>query len=168
MKIIGIECESIENKEWGIGRIITNLLKEIAKRPELKENFRFYLFFKSEIPKLPYLDNTIFKKKIIRFPGQWFSSFTLYYFIFLPIYSWFKKIDVIFFPNYMLPYFVKTKTIVHMTNDIYYEMNSPNQKLRHRIAYKLFSTWAIKHATKLLTWSYSAKKKISKLFKINF
>ena len=38
---IGIECESIEDSEqWGVGRIISKLLEEISKKPELSHEFR--------------------------------------------------------------------------------------------------------------------------------
>ena len=54
---IGIECESIEDQSWGVGRIVKKLLEEISKRPELQKEFKFFLYFKSKIPDLPYLDN---------------------------------------------------------------------------------------------------------------
>ncbi|MEX2052703.1 MAG: hypothetical protein WD898_00545, partial [Candidatus Paceibacterota bacterium] len=66
---IGIECESIEDQTWGVGRMITKLLEEISKRPELQKEFRFFLYFKARIPNLPYLDNPIFIKKVVKVPG---------------------------------------------------------------------------------------------------
>ncbi|MDO8610062.1 MAG: glycosyltransferase [bacterium] len=163
---IGIECESIEKKEWGIGRIVSRLLQDISSRPQLKKDFRFHLFFKTSIPNFDYLNDDIFVKKIIKLPYQRSTSFSLYYYLFLPIYLWFYKVDVMFFPNYMLPHLFFGTSIVHMTNDIYFEMKSKSQKFRHKIAYRIFTGWATKHATRLLTWSYSAKNDISKLFHI--
>ncbi|MFH1769585.1 MAG: glycosyltransferase family 1 protein [Parcubacteria group bacterium] len=164
---VGIECESIEDNGWGLGRVVTQILKEINERPELKSEFKFFLYFKRHIPDLPFLDNPIFEKKLIRLPWQWFSSFSLYYYILLPVYLWFHKLDIVFLPNYMLPILFRGKSIVHMTNDIYYEMRSPAQKLRHRVAYRIFVNWAVKHATHLMTLSHAAKKDIAKLFKID-
>ena len=53
MMKIGIECESIEGKQWGVGRIVSKLLEEIALRADLGGEFKFYLYFKSRIPDLP-------------------------------------------------------------------------------------------------------------------
>ncbi|MDP2647696.1 MAG: hypothetical protein Q8P35_00410, partial [Candidatus Yanofskybacteria bacterium] len=65
---IGIECESIENDSWGIARIINKLLEEIASRPELQKEFKFFLYFKSKVPNYAYLNNPIFVKRIVRIP----------------------------------------------------------------------------------------------------
>ena len=62
---VGIECEQIEEEIWGVGKIITKLLEDISKRPELEKDFEFHLYFKSKIPKLSFLDNPIFYKKVI-------------------------------------------------------------------------------------------------------
>ena len=88
----------------GIGKTLKDpkLLENIAARPELEKDYEFYLYFKSEIPKLSFLDAPIFHKKIISQPFQ-HKSFVLYYYLFLPVNLWFERLDVMFFPNYMLP-----------------------------------------------------------------
>ena len=58
---VGIECESIEGPEsWGVGRVVKKILENIASQPELAQEFKFFLFFKSHIPELPFLNNSIF------------------------------------------------------------------------------------------------------------
>ena len=99
---VGIECEQIEGEIWGVGKIITKLLENIASRPELEKDFEFHLYFKSKIPKLLFLDNSIFHKKVIEQPFR-HKSFVFYYYVLLPIQLWFERLDVMFFPNYMLP-----------------------------------------------------------------
>lgn len=163
---VGIECESIEDQTWGVGGIVKNLLKEIAKRPELQKEFKFFLYFKSKIPNFDFLDNPIFVKKIISVPLLP-SSFSLYYYLFLPIKLWFEKLDAIFFPNYMLPLIFCGKSLVMLTEDIYYEINSSALPFRYRLAYKIFANWSAKHATKIMAISETSGREISKLFKIN-
>ncbi len=163
MRKIGIECESIEDQSWGVGRIVKKLLEEISQRPELQKEFKFFLYFKSKVPALPYLNNPIFIKKIIGMP-----SFSLYYYLFLPVKLWFEDLDMAFFPNYMLPPLFCGKSLVVLTEDIYYEINSGTLPFRYKLAYKIFAGWwAAKHATKIMAISETSKKEVAKLFKIS-
>ena len=157
---VGIECESIEGPEsWGVGRVVKKILENIASQPELAQEFKFFLFFKSHIPELPFLNNSIFVKKII---GT--KSFSLYYYLLLPIKLWFQKNDIMFFPNYMLPILFKGKSLVVLTEDIYYEINSGTLPFRYKMAYQIFSGWwATNHATKVMTISETSKKKVPKI-----
>ncbi len=159
---IGIECESIEDQSWGVGRIVKKLLEEISQRPELQKEFKFFLYFKSKIPDLPYLNNPIFIKKVIGTP-----SFSLYYYLFLPIKLWSEGLDIMFFPNYMLSPFFRGKSLVMLTEDIYYEINSGTLPFRYKLAYKIFAGWwAARHATKIMAISETSAREISKLFRI--
>lgn len=161
---IGIECESIESDQtWGVGRMINKLLEEIAKRPELKNEFRVFLYFKSRIPDSPFLDSPIFVKKIVETP---MSSFSLYYYLFLPIKLYFEKLDVMFFPNYMLPIIFSGKSLVMLTEDIYYEFKTGSLPFRYKLAYRIFGTWAANRATKIMAISKSSKNELSRIFKI--
>src|SRR3989338_3597429 len=166
MKRIGIECESIENDSWGVARLTNKLLEEISRRPELQKKFEFYLYFKSKIPDYTYLENPIFKKKIVKLPVVP-SSFSLYYYLYLPIFLWFKRVDVMFFPNYMLPLIFFGKSVVMLTDDVYYESRNPNPPLRFRLAYRVFAGWAARHASRILAISETSKKELVRLFKIN-
>ncbi len=163
---IGIECEQIEGEMWGIGKIVLKTLGNIAIRPELADHFEFHLYFKSEIPKLAFLDNPIFHKKIIDQPFK-HKSFVLYYYLLLPINLWFERLDFMFFPNYMLPMIFFGKSMVLITEDIYYEMRSKQQKIQHRIAYRIFTTWAVWWATKIMAISETSKKELVRLFDID-
>ena len=163
---IGIECESIEEgQQWGVGRIVSKLLEEISKRPELAQEFRFFLYFKSKIPDYPYLDNNIFVKKILT-PSFLPKSFSLYYYILLPIKLWFDRPSIMYFPANMLPLIFVGKSIVTLTEDLYYEMTKGSLPFRYKLAYNIFSRWAAKHATRVVAVSQASKSEISKLFKI--
>ncbi|KKS11130.1 MAG: hypothetical protein A3I32_00240 [Candidatus Yanofskybacteria bacterium RIFCSPLOWO2_02_FULL_45_10] len=162
---IGIECESIEGDSWGVGRITNELLRELANRPELQRAYRFHLYFKSSIPDYDYLNSPLFIKHLVRIPFLP-NSFSLYYYLYLPILSWFQKLDLMYFPNYMLPLFFGRKSLVVTTNDVYREMHNKDLPWRYRLAYRIFATWAAKQATRLMTISTAAKTEIAQLFKI--
>ena len=70
---IGIDCHKLEDKTGaeraGIGRHTYKLLEAISRRPELKKEYTFYLYFKKEAPiTVPFLDDEIFIKKVAKLP----------------------------------------------------------------------------------------------------
>lgn len=162
---VGIECESIEGESWGVGRIIKKLLEEIANNPELQKEFKFFLYFKSSIPDFPYLKNPIFTKRVI-WPRFLPSSFSLYYYVFLPISLYFARLDAVFFPNYMLPIIFRGKSLVILTEDVYYEAQRGDLPGRYKLAYRIFSSWAASHAVKIMAISENSKTEVSKFFGI--
>lgn len=166
MKRIGIECESIEQDAYGIARIILKTLEELSHRPELAKTHRFYLYFKSNIPNHPFLDNPIFIKRIVKVPLIP-SSFSLYYYVFLPIRAFFDRLSVMYFPNYMLPIIYFGKSVVLSVHDAYYEARNKNIGFRYRLAYRVFATWAAWRATKLMAISEFGKHELSKVYEIN-
>src|SRR3989344_8643863 len=163
---IAIECHNLENKRWGIGRHLSKILEEISKKPELAKEFRFYLYFKGFVPDDPYLQNPIFVKRILKLPFL-HPSYNVFFHILLPLACLRDKINATFFPGFMLPAFFLGRSLVVLTNDIYYEYKTGNLPLRYRLGYMLFSNWAAKKATKITTFTKSAKKEISQLFKIS-
>lgn len=175
---LGIECESIEGKNpmWGVGRLIIGLLKEISRWPELEKDFRFVLYFKDSIPDFPFLNASIFEKK--RVPVPFFKNrlFPIYYFALLPIKLWFERLDWMFWPNYMLPIIAFNKSVVMLTEDIYYETHAGKSRktasrdklpFRYRLAYGIFGWWTAKFATKIMAISETSKKNTAKLYGIN-
>lgn len=166
---VGIECESIEGKNpmWGVGKMLMKLLEEISRRPELEKNFRFVLYFKDSIPDFPFLNAPIFEKKTVPVPFFKNRLFPFYYFAFLPMKLWFEKLDVMFWPNYMLPIITFGKSLVMLTEDVYYETHEGRLPFRYRLAYGIFGWWTAKFATKILAISETSKKNISKLYNIN-
>lgn len=165
MKKIGIECHNLEGNRFGVGQALMQLLEEISQTPRLAGKFEFYLYFKKEIPPDKALESPIFKKKILRLPF-FPPSFNIFYHILIPIQYFRDRLNGIFFPGYMLPPLFRGKSIVIMTNDVHYEVHSGNLPLRYRAAYYLFSQWATKHASKIMTISQTAKSEISKWYKI--
>jgi glycosyltransferase involved in cell wall biosynthesis len=157
MKKIGIECESIENDTYGIARLINKLLEEIAHRPELEKEFKFYLYFKSRIPEYSYLNAPIFTKRVVGIP-----SFSLYYYVFLPIRQWFDGLDLMYYTNYMLPIIHLGKSLVFSAHDVFYESRSKNIPFHYRLAYMIFCNWAAVRATKLIAMSEFGMRELQK------
>ena len=169
IKRIGIECESIEGKNpmWGVGRMIMKLLEEISRRPELEKNFRFVLYFKDTVPDFPFLNAPIFEKKKIPVPFLKNRLFPIYYFALLPMKLWFERLDLMFWPNYMLPIIAFGKSLVMLTEDVYYETHEGKLPFRYRLAYGIFAWWTAKFATKIMAISETSKKNIGKLYNIS-
>ncbi len=165
---IGVECESIEGKNpmWGVGRLIMGFLQEISRRPELEKDFLFVLYFKDTIPDFQFLNAPIFDKKITPVPFFKNRLFPIYYFAFLPMTLWFERLDWMFWPNYMLPIIAFNKSIVMLTEDVYYETHAGRLPFRYRLAYGIFGWWTAKFATKILAISETSKINISKLYGI--
>ncbi len=167
MNHIGIECESIEEGEqWGVGRIVSKLLETISAMPELAKEFKIHLYFKSKVPQLSFLNNPIFQTHIIT-PRFLPPSFSLYYYVFLPIYLYLKPVDAMYLPNYMLPIIFKGKSLVTLTEDVYYEARNPQLPFRYRLAYRIFPIWAAWRATKIEAFTEASKKRVAELFNID-
>lgn len=166
-KIIAIECRSIEDKAWGVGRSTAKFLEEIYKNPEMADDFQFILYFHRKIPDFEFLNSPKFSKKVLC-PGIFkYIPFYIYYFVLVPIISLLDGVYITYYPNYMLPIIHLGKSIVVLTEDVYQEARNKNVKLRHRLAYLIFATWASWFATKIMAVSETSKIEVSKLFKIN-
>lgn len=162
---IGIECENLEGKRFGVGQTLIQLLEAVSKLPGIESEFRFYLYFKKEIPKDAVLEHPIFLKKILTVPFLP-PSFNVFYHILLPLAYWRDKLDSFFFPSYMLPGFFRGKAVVVLTNDVYYESHFGNLPLRYRLSYRLFCWLAARRAEKIMTISNFAKSELMKFYKI--
>ena len=171
---VGIDCHKLEDKRGaaraGVGRHTYNLLKYISKREDLKKSHRFYLYFKSEVPSnINFLDDEVFVAKVAKFPfflPFFRPSFNIFFHIALPARAIIDKVNVLFFPSFMLPALCATRSVVVLTNDIYYEITKGNLPLKYRLGYRLFATWASKRATKITTQTYASRDEISENFNI--
>ncbi|MDP3057773.1 MAG: glycosyltransferase family 1 protein [bacterium] len=165
IKKIGIECHNLEGPRFGVGQTLIQFLEALSQTPGIAEKFEFHLYFKKEIPSDKVLTSHIFHKKILRVPLLP-PSFTFFYHFLIPLIYFTDSLDGFFFPGYMLPAFFIGRSAVVLTNDLYYEIHNGNLPLRYRLAYRIFSWWAIKKTDKIITISETAKKELSQLFKI--
>ena len=163
MKRIGIECENLEDPKsrWGVGQITLNLLEEYSKNLEWQKKYKLYLYFKKNIPDDKIFKNPIFVKRVLGFP-----SFNIFYHILMPLRAVADRLDWMFFPAYMLPPLYWGKSIVMLTDDVYFEYKYGNLPFRYKLAYKLFTNWAAIKATKILAISETSKKEIEKVYNI--
>jgi glycosyltransferase involved in cell wall biosynthesis len=67
----------------------------------------------------------------------------------------------------MLPVIFKGKSLIMLTEDVYYEFKQGALPFRYRLAYKIFANWAAKHAAKIMAISETSKQETSKLFEIS-
>lgn len=168
LTVIGIECEQIEDQNsWGISRVLSKTLEQLAQRPELRGRYRFILFFKSKIPGYAFLNNPIFEKKVVSQPFP-YRSFVLYYYVFLPLHLLFSRISIMYYPNYMLPIIHPPwiPSLVLLTDDIWHEMRSSQQRFHHRLAYWVFGYWGVWMARRFMAISEASKKELMRLFHI--
>ncbi|MEK7453032.1 MAG: glycosyltransferase [Patescibacteria group bacterium] len=162
---IGIECENLEGKRYGVGHTMAQLLTAFTKILNIDKEYKFILYFKNEIPKDEFLKNPIFEKKIIRFPLLP-ASFNIFYHILIPFHSLKDRINVFFFPSYMLPAFFLGKAIVVLTNDVYYEAHHGSLPFRYRLSYRLFCKLAALRAKKIMTISEFSKKELMSYYNL--
>lgn len=158
---IGIECESIEDDSYGVARLTSKLLEQLAARPELEKTHRFILYFSRRVPDLACLKSPVFQTRLIGLP-RWRlpASFSVYYYLLLPLELWRHPVDVMYYPNYMLPlaHPPRTPSLVMMTEDIYREARNPKLPFRYRAAYLVFSLfWAARRATRVMAISESSR-----------
>ncbi|MCC6934302.1 MAG: glycosyltransferase [Candidatus Yanofskybacteria bacterium] len=166
--VIAIECESLEDTSWGVARMIRGALAEVAANPATYPNIRFDLYFKGRVPDEPWISAPMFRTHVVRLP-KWLPvpvSFSLYYFVFLPIRLWFARPAVTYWPNYMLPIIAPAPSLVMLTEDVWYEARNPRRALRYRLGYRIFATWAARKATRIMAISHASRARVAQLFGI--
>lgn len=162
---IGIECESLEQDTWGIARMTRQVLEEIARDPALHNNTTYILYSKRPLPNDPLFDAPCFVRRPLA--PSWLPSFSLYYYILLPVRMIWDRLSSMYLPNYMLPWPSPVPTLVMLTDDIWYESNNPKLPLRYRLAYRLFSVnLASRFATRIMAISEASKRELIRLLSI--
>jgi hypothetical protein len=156
---IAIECESLEDTSWGVARVIRGLLESYSSLPDLQARYRLRLYCKRRIPSLPsFPAGTV---ECVRVPSA--GSFSLYYYVLLPLRLWWDRPAVTYWPNYMLPIIAPSPSVVMLTEDVLYEARNPLMPLRYRYAYRIFTGWAIRRATRIMAISASSAARLRHL-----
>lgn len=162
---IGIECESLEQDTWGIARMTRQALEEIARDPALHRNTTYVLYSKRPLPNDPLFDAPCFVRRPLA--PAWLPSFSLYYYLLLPIRMLWDGLSSMYLPNYMLPWPSTVPTLVMLTDDIWYESRNPKLPLRYRLAYRFFAvTLASRFATRIMAISEASKRELIRLLSI--
>lgn len=162
---IGIDCHNLEGNRTGVGRYLQNILENFCQIEGLESKFLFYLYFKKEIPNDDFLkDSKIFISKITKI-SKFKASFLLHYFLLIPFYYKKDKLDLFWFPCYMVPHTFRGNAILTI-HDLIYERYPETVPFRYRIFYKIFSKYGAKYSKKILTVSEFSKREIEYFYKV--
>ncbi|TRZ80276.1 glycosyltransferase family 1 protein [bacterium] len=159
---IGIDCYHIKDQK-GIERYVLNLLNFWKKEKNI--NFILYVDRDESAKKIPQSKN--FKRKILK--GK-ISSTALFQHWLLPRQAKKDKVDILFSPSYLLPFFYKGKTALTI-HDIIYEAHPEWFRFRgfwDKILVKWMGCKSAEKADIIFTPSEFTKKEIHKYYKIQF
>jgi GT2 family glycosyltransferase/glycosyltransferase involved in cell wall biosynthesis len=158
---IAIECESLEGQTWGVGRIVAKLIEALGDREAVRRQFRITLYSNGPLPDSVHYDERLFTSSPVGLPARLGpsarSSFSLYYFLLLPVALRRDRPRAVFYPSYMLPFGAPSGSLVLLTDDVFREAKDPGLSWRHRVLYRIFSLgWAKARATRVMTLSESS------------
>ena len=161
---VGVDAHNLEADRAGVGRYLQNILYEFSRMPELRSGARFVLYFKKDIPTDIFLRNPLFELRSLRTPIR--SSFLFYFLFLLPIVAWRDKVDILWFPGYMVPHTWRGRAVLTL-HDPSYEREPKSVSMRYYIPYRLFGRYGVKHSIKVLTVSEFSKNEIIDIYKCN-
>lgn len=158
---IGIDAHNLEGNRTGVGRYLENILRIWANDEELARVARILLYFKGSVPADDFLRNPLFVcKSLQKLPRP---SFFLYFLFFLPWQAWCDKINIMFFPGYMVAplWWGKSVLVLH---DLSFERFPRLVPLRYRIPYQLFGRWGARVSKAIITVSEFSRREICTLY----
>jgi glycosyltransferase involved in cell wall biosynthesis len=156
---IGIDAHNLEGKRTGMGRYLSNLLREWSK---LSAGQKFILYFKDRIPDdIPKSDN--FESRILKSKSTAFFMHCL-----LPKAAEKDGVDLFFSPSYILPLKISKKIRTAVTiHDISYEAHPEWFSWQNNILLRFVSKKSAQRADIILTPSEFTKKEILKHYQVN-
>ncbi len=157
---IGIDCYHIKDQK-GIERYILNLLNFWKKEKDI--NFILYVGGNKSAKKIPKSEN--FRTKILK--GM-ISSTALFQHWLLPRQARKDKVDILFSPSYLLPFFYKGKTAVTI-HDIIYEAHPEwfrFRSIQDKVLIKWMGRKSAKKADIIFTPSEFTKQEINKSYEV--
>lgn len=160
---IGIDGHNLEQPRAGVARALVEELYGLSQIPFVRENFKFILYFKAKTPKDPFLDDPLFEKKVL--PCAIRPSSAVFYNILLPYFALKDKVDLCYFPCYMLPLFYQGRSIVTI-HDCVYKVHPEWFPPYYRYSYHILSGRAVKKASAILTISEFSKQEIMKYYNV--
>jgi len=142
---IGVDCHVLEKTQTGVARYLINLLKHRKKDKRV--------------------DFILYSMKNIKNPLN-IQSTALYYNFSLPRRAKKDKVDILFLPFYMRPFFCKVPTAVAI-HDISYAVHPEWFDFYHRFVYNLLTRRAIKKSKFIFACSEYTKKEILRKYRVN-
>lgn len=170
---IGIDGHNLEQPKAGVARTLMEELRGLSQIPFVRENIKFILYFKFKASKDPLFDELaspelqrgepLFERKVL--PHIIRPSSAIFYNILLPYFASKDKVDLCYFPCYMLPLFYKGRSVVTI-HDCVYEVHPEWFPPYYRYSYHILSSRAIKKASAILTISEFSKQEIMKYYNV--
>lgn len=119
--LIAIDAHNLEGQRTGVGVYLFKLLQEWTAQNKSGQisDITFLLYFKKEIPK-DILETGIFNAKILKAPFG-VQSDTLFTQWLVGRAAKKDRVDILFSPNYTLPFFYKNGRMVVTIHDIIYK-----------------------------------------------
>lgn len=165
-RVIAVECESLEDESWGVARQVRGFLTALLDIPEVRRSYDVVAYFKTRVPDEEWTRLPNVRTVVVR-PFRWLpASFSLYFYVFLPIRVWFDRPTVTVIANYMLPLIWVGRTIVMLTEDVWHEMYGNALPFKYRLAYRIFATHAARRATRIMAISRASAQRVAQLFNI--
>jgi GT2 family glycosyltransferase/glycosyltransferase involved in cell wall biosynthesis len=163
---IGIECESLEGPTWGMGREVAELLGSLSEYEGARSRFHISLYSNGPLPgQVAYdpglcVNRPVGRRSASRRRGH--RSFSLYYFLLLPLALLRDRPSAVYFPNHMLPVGAARSSLVMINADIFQEVGDRLLPYRQRVLYRLFSLgWAKARATRIMTVSDASAEQLA-------
>lgn len=159
---IGVEAHTIEKQEklGASGNYLANLLKEWSKLDS--DKYQFILYFKDKIPQDSFLNSPVFKKRLINNPFK-IKSTALFYNLSMPIAAKKDKLDILFLPFYMRPFFCFNQIITSI-HDISFKAHSEWFAWNYRLPFQILTRLAVKTSKAIIVCSKYTKKEIIKYY----
>lgn len=160
---IGIDTRSLEEeKGTGVARYLRNLLKNFA---EIAPENVYLLYFKTRLVQEDFLEQDCFCKKLVKMPLTPKKK-VIWEQVFLPGELALNKVDLLFSPSYLTPFFTPAKSVVTI-HDVTYEVNPdwfhPKERLKMRTLTKL----AALKASKIIAVSEATKQDIIHYYQVD-
>ncbi len=158
---IGIDARLLERKMTGIGRFLSDILKEL---PSQDNKNRYFLFSYNNIKSIDSYFTNIFT-------GNYFLNeklFSPYWTNFiLPKYFQEYQIDIFFSVNKILPYKkIENIKYISVIHDVFYKIDKSFHPFFYRKYLDFFLNLFIKKSDLIITVSHNSKKDIITLFNV--
>lgn len=164
MITIGIDAHNLENERTGVGRYLENVLRCYASDKQLQKDVHFVLYFKEKPPRDDFLRSPIFSLTSLQILPR--PSFSLYFLFLLPLRAFFDRVDVMFFPGYMVsPLYRGTSVLV--LHDVAFERFPDLFPLCYRIPYRLLGKYGANASEAICTVSEFSKKEICEVYGVS-
>ncbi|MEX2008433.1 MAG: glycosyltransferase family 1 protein [Candidatus Spechtbacterales bacterium] len=160
---IGIDGHNLEGNRAGVGRYLESILAEYARNSGEMNDVRITVYTKRHVPSDEALRHPMFRVRCLKIWPR--SSFFLYFLFLLPWAAWRDKVDVMWFPTYMVPHTWRGPSVI-VLHDVMFARYPERFSWRYRMPYTVFSRYGAHHSKRILTASEFSKREIVDLYHV--